>query len=272
VLHGHWLWRGLAIILVCKLLATAVTFGSGAVGGVFTPTLVMGSALGYLFGAGVAAVFPYSGLDPSAYALVGMGAFLAASTGAPIMAIIMLFELTLDYQIILPLMLACVVGYYTARTHESKFIYGEALERKGAGAVAERLARLKVFDLMKANVARVVANATFREIAEAFLANRFNNLYVVDEQNRFLGVVSLHDVKGYLDQPELARVLIARDVLQEDFPFVTPESGFEVALRSFERTHSERLPVVESEEQPRLLGSLSKTDLLLHMAGHGLHL
>ena len=99
-------------ILVLKVLATCATFGSGAVGGVFTPTLFVGASLGFLFGDGAQHFPGHLLVNPSAFALVGMGAFLAATTHAPIMAIIMIFELTLDYQIILPLMLACVIAYY----------------------------------------------------------------------------------------------------------------------------------------------------------------
>ena len=109
----------------------------------------------------------------------------------------------------------------------------------------------------------------FREIAAAFLANHLNHLYVIDASGRFVGVVALHDVKGYLDQPELARLLIAEDIMHEDFPRIMPESGLEEALRSFERIQSERIPVVKEEANAELVGSLSKTDLLRHMAGHG---
>jgi CIC family chloride channel protein len=269
ILHGRWLWSTLALILAFKLLATAATFGSGAVGGVFTPTLVVGSALGYLFGTVTAAIVPHAGLEPSAYALVGMGAFLAAATGAPIMAVIMLFELTLNYLIILPLMLACVVAYYTARTSQHDTLYAAVLARKGAAAVAERLTALRAGDLMRPNPEHVRTTATFREIAAAFLANHLNHLYVIDAGGRFVGVVALHDVKGYLDQPELARLLIAEDIMHEDFPRIMPESGLEEALRSFERIQSERIPVVKEEANAELVGSLSKTDLLRHMAGHG---
>ena len=105
--------------------------------------------LDFLFGnrGGYLPVWPT--INPSAFALVGMGAFLAATTHAPIMAIIMIFELTLDYQIILPLMLACVVGYYTSFSFEKRSIYSEALKRKGAGDYRHQLAELHVRDLMK---------------------------------------------------------------------------------------------------------------------------
>ena len=124
ILKGEWVWQTLAVILILKVLATSATFGSGAVGGVFTPTLFIGASLGSLFGD---VTQHFAGhLNPSAFALVGMGAFLAAATHAPIMAIIMIFELTLDYQIILPLMLACVVGYYTSVSIEKRSIYADA--------------------------------------------------------------------------------------------------------------------------------------------------
>jgi CIC family chloride channel protein len=101
VLHGIWPWQELATILILKIVATSATFGSGAVGGVFTPTLFIGSSIGFLFGAFVQAVSSLPGIQPSAFALIGMGAFLAAATRAPIMAIMLIFELTLDYEVIL---------------------------------------------------------------------------------------------------------------------------------------------------------------------------
>ena len=109
ILRGEWLWQTLAVILVFKVLATIATFGSGAVGGVFTPTLFIVASFGFLFGTGTNHLLGHFSVNSSAFALVGMGAFLAA-THAPIMAIVMIFEITLDYQIILPLMLACVIA------------------------------------------------------------------------------------------------------------------------------------------------------------------
>jgi len=123
ILQGRWVWETLVFILAWKLMATAATFGSGAVGGVFTPTLFVGACLGSLFGSGMQAIWPGEHLAPDAFVVVGMGALLAATTHAPIMAIIMLFELTLDYQLILPLMLACVVAHYTCLAFEKDSIY-----------------------------------------------------------------------------------------------------------------------------------------------------
>lgn len=264
-LRGDWVWQTLAVILIFKVLATTITFGSGAVGGVFTPTLFIGAGLGFLFGDALQFLPGHPVINPSAFALVGMGAFLAATTHAPIMAIIMIFELTLDYQIILPLMLACVIGYYTSISIERRSIYAEALKRKGAGDYRRQLAELHVRDLMKRDPITVSPVAHFAEIGEKFIANRFNYLYVT-EQGRFLGAVSLHDIKNYLNAPELAKVVIAEDLLHGQFPVVTSGSTLGHALEIFTTHDGERLPVVTDSRSKELVGSISKTDLILALA------
>jgi CIC family chloride channel protein len=264
ILRGEWLWQTLALILIFKVLATAATFGSGAVGGVFTPTLFVGASFGFLFGTATQHVTGSASMNPSAFAIVGMGAFLAAATHAPIMAIVMIFELTLDYQIILPLMLACVIAYYTSVKIEKRSIYAEALKRKGAGDYAKQLAELHVRDLMKPHPLTISLNTGFSEIAENFVATRFNYLYVTDD-GRFLGAVSLHDIKSYLNTPELAKVVIAGDLLRESFPVVRAGASLTEALERFSRHDGERLPVVSHDRQ--LVGSIAKTDVVLALAG-----
>ncbi len=266
ILRGQWLWQTLAVILVFKILATSATFGSGAVGGVFTPILFVGASLGYLFGEAARFLPGHLAINPSAFALVGMGAFLAATTHAPIMAIIMIFEVTLDYEIILPLMLACVVGYYTSVSIERRSIYAEPLKRKGAGDYRRQLAELHVRDLMKPDPLTVSATARFAEIAQKFIASRINYLYVTDA-GRFVGAISLHDIKNYLNAPELAELVIAEDIVRHAFPVVRPDAALAEALESFVHHDGERLPVVNRPADYRLIGSISKTDVILALAG-----
>jgi CIC family chloride channel protein len=266
ILQGQWIWQTLAVLLIFKVLATTATFASGAVGGVFTPTLFVGASLGFLFGDGAAHLPGHLVSNPSAFALVGMGALLAGTTHAPIMAIIMIFELTLDYQIILPLMLACVVSYYTSVSIEKRSIYAEALKRKGAGDYRRQLAELHVRDLMKANPLTISPTAHFAEIGQNFIATRFNYLFVT-EHDRFIGAVSLHDIKNYLNTPELAALVIAGDILRDHFPVVPADASLGEALERFSNHDGERLPVVNNPVENRLLGSISKTDVILALAG-----
>jgi len=264
ILKGEWVWQTLAVILILKVLATSATFGSGAVGGVFTPTLFVGASFGFLFGD---VTQHFAGhLNPSAFALVGMGAFLAAATHAPIMAIIMIFELTLDYQIILPLMLACVVGYYTSVSIEKRSIYADALQRKGAGDYRQQLAELHVRDLMKPNPLAIQPTARFAEIGEKFIASPVNYIYVTDN-GRFVGAVSLHDIKRYLNSPDLAELVIAEDIVRDRFPTVRPEASLAEAMERFAHHDGERLPVVGNSGDNQLLGTISKTDVILALAG-----
>jgi chloride channel protein, CIC family len=182
------------------------------------------------------------------------------------MAIIMIFEMTLDYQIILPLMLACVVGYYTSVSIEKRSVYSEALRRKGAGDYRRQLAELHVRDLMKPSPPTIAPTAHFAEIGEKFIASPVNYLYVTDN-GHFLGAVSLHDIKSYLNSPELAALVIAREIVREHFPTIPPGASLAEAMEHFGRHDGERLPVVGNSGENRLLGSISKTDVILALAG-----
>lgn len=262
ILNGQILWIGLVGIMLAKWLATAASFGSGAPGGVFTPSLFMGASAGYLFGTAVHSFWPSGAADPQAFALVGMGAFLSAASYAPVMAVIMLFEMTLSYDIILPLMLCNVVAYYTAKGLQGESLYSESLRRKAAEAPAPAFGVGKARDLMKGNPPAVSSTARFAEIARMFLSVRVNNIYVVGEQSRFMGAVSLHDIKPYLGDADLAKLVIASDIMREEFPRIGPDQSLNEALGAFLGQAIERVPVIEPESG-QLIGSLSKSDLLL---------
>jgi CIC family chloride channel protein len=195
-----------------------------------------------------------------------MGALLAATTHAPIMAIIMLFELTLDYQIILPLMLACVVAHYTCLAFEKDSIYAESLQRKGADVFRRQFAQVRVAELMKPDPPSVQENAAFHAIARSFIAHRFNHLYVTDSDGNFRGVISLHDIKGQLNEGDLGELVVARDLVQEQFPTIAPEATLTEALERFAHHDGERLPVTVGGPAGRLVGSISKTHLILALA------
>jgi chloride channel protein, CIC family len=265
--HQNWVWEGILAIILLKLVATASAFGSGVVGGVFTPTLFIGAAIGLLYGQMVLVVAPGLRADPAMYGFVGMGSFIAATTGAPLMAILMAFELTLDYSITPYLMVNCVVAYYCSGIFEKRFMYGESLERKGAAFFNQQLAEVNLQDLVRFDPITLPKNATFAQIAEAFVQHRYQHIYIVDHENRLLGAISLHDVKTFLDRPELESVVIAADIMDEDFPRVSTAQGMNEALHQFTAARSERLPVVDSLHSKRLIGSISKTDIILHLAG-----
>jgi CIC family chloride channel protein len=261
ILVGSYAWQILLLVLALKLVATALTAGSGAHGGVFTPTLFAGAACGFVFGTPVHALLPEWTGSPSAYALVGMGAFLAAATHAPLTAILMLYELTHDFGIVLPLMAACVVAYTTSRGLSAPSLYTHR-RRPGAPALGSR----RVRDLMKRDPVRLRDDAPFRELVRVFTEYRHNYVYITDADGRFLGAVSLHEIKPHIADPELTELVIVRDLLHDEFPRIEQDATLGVAMEAFLRHDGERLPVVDGQGGSMLVGSISKTDLLLSLA------
>jgi CIC family chloride channel protein len=177
------------------------------------------------------------------------------------------FELTLDYTIAPLLMVNCVIAYYCSSIFEKQFIYGESLERKGAAFFNRQLAEAKIQDLIRRDPITLPANATFAEIAKTFVQHRLQHIYIVGKDSQLLGAVSLHDIKEFLDQPELATMVIAMEIMNENFPRISPAQGMGEALERFSEVQSERLPVVDNLVTQHLVGSISKTDIMLYLAG-----
>ncbi|MDR2463891.1 MAG: ClcB-like voltage-gated chloride channel protein [Verrucomicrobiales bacterium] len=257
-------WTLMMATLLCKIFATSASVGSGAVGGVFTPTLFVGAAIGWLFGTLVNSLFPALMVTPAGFALVGMGCVLAAGTQAVLMSIIMIFEMSLQYEVVLPLMLGCVTAYFVAKGLGQESIYAAHLKNKRAAKELLSQRVLTVTNLLRKDPPTVAETAPFGEIARLFIACRLNNLYVVDRQRRFLGVVSLHEMKPFLHDPNIAQAVLAADMMRDDFPTLMVTQNLSEALHRFTAADVERLPVLD--EEGVLLGYLSKTDLLLTLA------
>lgn len=260
-------WIFLLTLLLLKVMATVATTGSGAAGGVFTPTLFCGAAIGALFGEALRAIFPHHAFSVSSYAIVGMGCFLAATTRAPIMSILIMFEMTRADAAIMPLMLACIASFLIARQLARDSVYSRQLH----GAVNSSdtpLFLLHVRDLMKSQPVSVVETAGFEEIAGVLAAHTFKHLYVIDHDRRFLGAIALQDLKPFLQDKDMPRMVIALDIMQEDIPTLTGDASLKESLDVFSRHDGERLPVLDNPTDRRLLGSLAKTDVLLTLA-HG---
>lgn len=265
ILKTDWVWSALLLLLGFKLVATLSTVGSGAVGGVFTPTLLVGAGLGAVYGGPVHELLPNVTGGPHSYAVVGMGAFLAATTHAPLMAMVILFDMTLQHDVVLPLMLACVAAYGASKALRKESIYTHVLHQGEQEEAGRKLTEMRVRDLVKPDPPRVRENDRFDVVTATFARHQHHNLYVVDDAGRFRGVIPLHEIKPYLADDRLAGVVIAQDLLIEQFPRVGLDSTLEEALAKFANHPGERLPVVEVPSGA-LVGSLTKTDLLLTLA------
>ncbi len=274
LLHTPWLWTSVVAMLCCKVLATALTTGSGAVGGIFTPTLFVGAALGHLFGQGMHALWPAFVSGPEAYTIVGMGAFLAAASSAPMMAIVMIFEMTASYQVMLPLMLACVIAYFVANANSGKFMYDIMNKRRRSEEERWRVEQTRVSDLIRPAETVLPLSASLRDMTDMFARHPVKYIYIVDEAQRYQGVVALQDLSAQMMDEVAIRQKHASDFVRPGFlDALTPALPLAEALQHFLVHQGERLPVVQDQDNPVLLGAVHKTSLLdayvrLQQLGH----
>jgi CBS domain-containing protein len=257
----------LAGLVVAKLVATLATVGSGAVGGVFTPTLFLGAGLGATFALSLQQLGAGEDLPIAAFAVVGMGSMLSATTRSPLLAMILVFEISLDYSLMPPLMLACVVSMLVVRRLHPTSIYTEPLRRKGLivpqeATASEAAAERTVGDLMRVAVPPVRETATLREIGDRFLTGANNFLPVVDAKNQLVGLVALQDLKEYLGADEEFRGVIAYDFMRPPPPCVTPNQRLVEVLPVVLASEQRNIPVVSTLRENRLVGALPRAEVL----------
>ena len=256
ILQDHWSMAALLAVLFWKVLAVSATSGSGAVGGIFTPTLFVGAVLGALFGALLQQLWP--GLVPVPVAVViGMGAFLAACTHAPLMSILMLFEMTQNYNLMVPLMATCVLGYLVSHALRVRSIYAVAQEQlKPAPALTIAA------DLLHADPPTVAPGQSMQVVEERFRQSRWQHVYVTDAAGRFLGAIPLQDFRlQLLPDGTAAEQAWPPQLLRANYPRVRLEAPAWEVLEVFSRHPGERLPVLDTQD--RLIGYVVKSDLVL---------
>ncbi len=256
---------GVAALLVLKMVGTSISTGSGALGGVFTPNLVVGAALGSVFGSLVYTLAPATGDNRAAFALVGMAGLCSATTHAPIAAVLLVFEMTRDYGLMLPLMLCSIVGSVTSRMLTRESIYTARLRAKGhtdASGIEElTMHQTFVRELMQKDPALVCDTDSFDVVIEKFTSARRDSVFVVDEHGLLLGHIHIHDVKFYMNDPTLGSLVIAGD-LSRPTPTVTPDESLAQVLPRFDDPELDELAVVDAHATRRLLGRVTRRDVI----------
>lgn len=265
-LYGKMVWYLAVALIFAKILATSITLGSGGSGGIFAPSLFMGAMLGYFFGYGVHSLFPTITATPGAYALVAMGGLVAGTTRAPITAIIIVFELTNDYRIILPLMVTCIISLILSSrlTRESIYTLKLLLRNIGIkeGMEVNVMESLFVKDLVKTDVDAIADSENFNQVVNKILKGKSPELPVVDRNNNVKGIISIYDVKDhFFEKEELKNLLIAADIVNTNFETLSVESNCQVALDKMSRYDLEGLPVVSEEDGNRFLGYIWRKDI-----------
>jgi CIC family chloride channel protein len=263
-LTGNMVWQFMLALVVLKVLAVSFTIGSGGSGGVFAPSLYIGAMLGGGVGTLVQILWPTSTAGVGAYALVGMGAVVAAGTHAPITAIIIIFELTGDYKIILPLMISCIIATLLATRLQHASIYTIKLLRRGIdlqrGKVANVLQHVTVRELMRPDVATVSARDGLLTLISRFIDYPGSTLFVTDEEGALEGIVTADQIRPIMKDPSsMEALIIAEDVMVEgQFPTVAPDDSLAEVMRFLGKYRGE-MPVIE---EGRLAGVIWPEDVI----------
>lgn len=266
-LSQQWPLIFLLLLMAAKFTATSAAIGSGAVGGLITPTMFLGAGTGAILGTALLRLGWVTGIPVGLFAAVGMGCLLSSTTRSPLLAMILLFEISLDYALMPALMLGCAVATLSARRFQKESVYTEHLRLRGVLAEADfeqhgGASERTVGDLMRAPVPPVRDNATFSEMAHRFLSSANNFVPVVNVEQRLIGVIALHDLKEYLSEHEEVHGVIAYDIMRPPPPALTPNQRIVDALPVVLASELRQIPVVTSAADNRLIGSLPRAQIL----------
>jgi len=263
-------WKITALIFVTKFLLTMIAFGSGAPGGLFAPSLILGSALGYLVstaaqhmqGIGIPLGVEFGEGLITTSALTGMGAFFSAVTRGPITAIVIVFEMTTNFNLVLPLMIGSVTAYLVAETTHSGSIYKHLLASKGIHlkpetAIDTRLSGLTAADIMQRRVETVSSQMTLDEAMQAFARSHHRGFPVVDS-GKLVGIVTQADLTRITDR-QLAGDQSLNLIMTPNPVTVSPTDPLTQVLYLLNRFKVSRLPVLDRR---KLLGIITRADII----------
>jgi len=254
-------------LLVAKIMATSITLGSGGSGGIFAPSLFMGAMAGGFLGTYIHQWFPDATATSGAYALVTMGAVVAATTHAPISAIIIIFELTQTIAIIPALMAACVLSTLISQLLHRDSIYTAKLRRQGIDIFKREdpnvLKGIFVRDVIDRDPEVIPASANFQRLLDLVVQSSHSQFFVVDDKERLLGAIALAEVRRLIyEQETLQHLVVAGDLVEPHHPTITESANLDVAMTLFSAGHVDELAVVDPADPRRLVGTVHEKDVV----------
>lgn len=258
LIAGQFNWQTTALVFVAQFCLTILAYSSGAPGGLFSPTLVLGSALGYLVG--LVEVALISSESPYTFALAGMGAFFTAVVRVPVTAIIIVFEMTADFNLVLPLMITCAVAYIVAESVSEGSLYEHLLEAIGIELTDENpqndfMAQLTADDVMQSKVETLPSNLPLPELIKAMSRSHHRGFPVV-ENGRLVGIITQSDIPQDSKQTD---GMLLKDIMTPQPISVCPETSLADVLYLLNRYQLSRLPVTEG---CKLLGIITRSDII----------
>ncbi|MBN3910995.1 MAG: chloride channel protein [Nostoc sp. NMS1] len=255
-----------AIAFTAQFILTLIAFGSGAPGGLFAPSLILGSCLGHIIG--VTELYITGVGSPATYALAGMGGFFSAVSKVPITAIVIVFEMTTDFNLVLPLMIVSVAAYLVADKVVPGSLYEKLLELKGITLTKEvpmegALTKLTAKDVMQERVETLDAEMSLEEAMQSFARSHHRGFPVV-EDNKLVGIVTQSDLLK-IRARNLANDIFLKEIMTPVPITVTPTHTLGNVLYLLDRYQISRLPVVNGR---KLIGIITRADIIRAEADH----
>ncbi len=267
-LSSGMLWKFGFILLLLKILATSISLGSGGSGGIFAPSLFIGAMLGASFGGVVNIFFPEWTAGAGAYALVAMGGVVGAATHGPIAAILIIFELSSEYEIILPLMITTIIATLFAQRLQKESIYTLKLVRKGiniyAGKEMNVLKSIKAGAIAKQSIELTNEHDSFNTILEKIVNTSHSYIYVQNSEGKITGSISMHEIRQtLLDFDHLKDLLIAGDVANPGVIIINEQDNLDYVMKQFGRSGMDELPVVSIQNgKSEIIGTIWQQDVI----------
>ncbi|MGD0231019.1 MAG: chloride channel protein [Syntrophorhabdales bacterium] len=267
-IDGHLAIRLMAILVVAKILATSFTISSGGSGGVFAPSLFIGSMLGGVFGNISQRFFPHIVTEPSAFVLVGMGGFFAGVAKVPIAALIMVAEMTGGYSLIVPMMIVTSLSYLllgnTSLYEKQVATRVDSPAHIGDFAV-DIMDHLRVKDAIVADrvVETIPEGMGFEEILHLMKASNQQDFPVVDAKGTLTGIISMTDLRQAMADMQLHGILVAKDLADAVVATVTMEDSLNTALQLMASLDVRELPVVSREHPDHIVSLISRKDVVI---------
>lgn len=252
-----------AILLALKVGIVACVFGVGTVGGALTPSLTIGTFIGFLFSA-LMTRLGVPGDHAIAYSLVGMAAFFTTAAAAPMTSLLLVVEFTLAGTLIFPLVVGVVVSYTVSRLLHTESMYYASLASGPRSIFSKPLSAVRLMEIARKQPPTVRPEASFGAIAKELIRHPSQTIFITDEKDAYRGVIVSTDILQFAQNKELADAIIADDVSRNNLPVLTPEMKLPDALKIFaSRIHEDSLALVENEKSRKLLGVVNRSDLYL---------
>jgi CIC family chloride channel protein len=251
----------LVAVVFLKAIATSVTFGAGGIGGVFAPSLFMGSVLGFVFAKAVN-LLAFVGISEKNFTLVGMGGVIAGILHAPLTALFLIAEITGGYELIIPLMLTAAISFMTSRYFNPHSLYTMQLAKRGELITHDKdkavLTLMKLQTEVEKDFSRVSPDDSLRQLVETVSKSKRNIFPVVEDDGSLAGVVLLDDIRQIMFEPKQYDQVLVKEVMSDYPTHVSSSDSMDLVMKKFNKSGAWNLPVIDNGSY---VGFVSKSKL-----------